>query len=326
MSAHSIPSHPQRSSNPLAPFLAEQGYVVIDGALATELERQGADLDDDLWSAKLLIEDPDLVKRVHTAYLSAGADVIATVSYQATIEGFAARGLSRESAADLLRLSVTLATEARDDFWARSENRTGRMRPLVAASIGPYGAYLADGSEYSGDYGLTQRELADFHRPRLEVLAATEADLFAFETVPSLVEGRAIVDLLPDFPGANAWIAFSCRDGRYVNHGERLAECAAMAESSGQVVAVGVNCTAPGYVESLIAEAASATTKPIVVYPNSGDGWDANAGRWIEASNVMRIGSVAPNWRRAGARIIGGCCRTTPDDIAEIRVAMQMFR
>ncbi len=158
--------------NPFERFLGDGGVVILDGALATELEQRGANLNDALWSARILLEDPDLIRQVHYDYLVAGADVITTASYQATFEGFARRGLDHEQAAELMRLSVRLALEARDAFWAEPANRAGRVRPLVAASVGPYGAYLADGSEYRGDYGLSVAELMDFHRPRMAVLAA----------------------------------------------------------------------------------------------------------------------------------------------------------
>ncbi|MFN2200253.1 MAG: homocysteine S-methyltransferase [Caldilineaceae bacterium] len=310
-------------ANPLAPFLNEQGYLILDGALATELERKGADLRDALWSAKLLIEDPGLIKQVHQSYLYAGADVISTASYQATVQGFLARGLTSKEAERLLRLSVKLAVEARDAFWADAANRIERLRPLVAASIGPYGAYLANGAEYTGDYGLSEAELVEFHRTRVEILADTQADLFAFETIPSLAEARAIVALLRDFPDKRAWIAFSCRDGRHVCHGERLSVCTAVADASPQIMATGINCTAPEYIDSLIAEAALGTAKPIVVYPNSGEGWDSAAGEWTGGTELREIAAHAVAWHGAGANLIGGCCRTTPDDIAALRLVMR---
>jgi homocysteine S-methyltransferase len=309
--------------NPLAPFLDEQGYLILDGALATELERRGADLHDALWSAKLLIEDPGLITQVHLSYLSAGADVISTASYQATVQGFLSRGFSSDEGARLLRLSVELAVKARDRFWADEANRKGRLRPLVAASIGPYGAYLANGSEYTGDYGLSEPELVEFHCPRMEILAGTQTDLFAFETIPSLVEARAIAALLRDYPDKRAWIAFSCRDGQHVCHGERLSECASVADASPEIIAAGINCTAPEYIASLIAEAVMGTGKPIVVYPNSGEGWDSAAGEWTGGAELMGIAAHAVTWHGAGANLIGGCCRTTPRDIAALRFALQ---
>ena len=224
------------SADPLAEILNKQGFVVLDGALATELERHGADLNDALWSAKILMEAPGLIRAVHADYLRAGADVITTASYQATLPGFLARGLSRENAIELLKLSVELAVDARDEFWAIDENRVGRIRPLVAASIGPYGAFLADGSEYKGMYNLTEDELIEFHRPRMEILAAADADLMAFETVPSIVEGRAILRLLAEFAGCRAWITFSCRDGHHVSSGELFADFVSLADRSEQIL------------------------------------------------------------------------------------------
>lgn len=308
--------------NPLASMLAAQDVVILDGALATELERRGADLRDPLWSAKLLIENPDLIRQLHCDYLAAGADVITTASYQASFAGFARRGLDEAQATALLRLSVELACQARDAFWADPADRARRQRPLVAASVGPYGAYLADGSEYRGDYGLTVEELMTWHRPRLAVLAAAGADLLACETLPCLAEGEALARLLPEFPGVTAWLSFSCRDDMHVAHGEPLAAAAALAEQTPQIVAVGVNCTPPRYVESLLHVAGAATRKPLVCYPNSGEAWDAANHCWVESRDSAEFAAGALRWRAAGARLIGGCCRTTPEDIRRVRALL----
>lgn len=308
--------------DPLTPFLAGDGVMVLDGALATELERRGADLRDPLWSAKLLVEDPDLIRQVHYDYFVAGADVATTASYQATFPGFAARGVDAAAATELLRRSVQLADAARRQFWADPARREGRLRPLVAASIGPYGAYLADGSEYRGDYGLTAAELMAFHRPRMAVLAESGADLLACETIPTLVEAEALAALLPEFPHVPAWFSFSCGDEAHLWHGEPLAEAVALANECPQVVAVGINCTAPRLVEPLLASARAVTQKPLIVYPNSGEGWDAIHQCWLPGAEVIDMGEAAQRWRAAGARLIGGCCRTTPDDIRAIARAL----
>jgi homocysteine S-methyltransferase len=312
------------TADPLVPFLERDGVVVLDGGLATELERRGADLGDPLWSARLLVEAPDLIRAVHGAYFAAGADVATTASYQASFEGFARRGIGPEAAVELLRRSVRLAAEARDAFWAQPAHRAGRRRPLVAASIGSFGAFLADGSEYRGDYGLSTAALMAFHRPRLAVLAASGADLLACETIPSLQEGEALVRLLCELPGAGAWLSFSCRDGARVCHGEAFTDCAALAEGVDQVVAVGVNCTAPRHVEALLRAAGTVTAKPLVAYPNRGEGWDAAAQRWVAGHEPAPpdFAELARVWRAAGARLIGGCCRTTPDDIRALARAL----
>ncbi len=304
-------------------FLEDGGVVILDGALATELERRGANLNDALWSARMLLEDPELIRQVHYDYLVAGADVITTASYQATFEGFARRGLDHEQAAELMRLSVRLALEARDAFWAETANRTGRVRPLVAASVGPYGAYLADGSEYRGDYGLTAAELMDFHRPRMTVLATSGADLLACETIPCEVEGEALMALLPEFRGMGAWLSFSCRSGEEVADGGPFGACAALAERSDQVAAVGVNCTAPRYIEDLLLAARGATQKPLLCYPNSGEAWDPLNNCWIGSTGVTDFRAPAQRWHAAGASLIGGCCRTTPEDIRDMRAALR---
>ncbi|MBK8135768.1 MAG: homocysteine S-methyltransferase [Chloroflexi bacterium] len=301
--------------DPIAGILAAHRLVMLDGAMGTELQARGCDVADPLWSARVLIEQPELIRQVHADYYAAGADVATTASYQATIEGFGRRGLSHEQAAGLMRLSVRLAVEARDAFWSEPANRAGRSRPLVAASVGPYGAYLADGSEYRGDYGLSEDELAEFHRERFGVLAESGADLLACETIPCLSEARALLRLLDAHPGVTAWISFSCRDGLHTNHGELIAECAALAGAHPQVAAVGVNCTAPEFIPDLVAAMHAATGKPILAYPNTGEAYDPVSKTWIDGGACDSFAAQADTWAAAGARVIGGCCRTTPAHI-----------
>jgi homocysteine S-methyltransferase len=301
--------------NPLQPFLSRQGFVMLDGGLATELEKNGADLDDELWSAKMLIEAPEQVRRVHADFLRAGADIIATATYQASFEGFERAGHGPDQAERLMRLSVDLAVLAREAFWALNRNRQNRNRPLVAASIGPYGASLHDGSEYHGNYGLTRQQLVDFHRARMEVLADTEADLFGFETIPSLLEAEALLELLREFPGKCAWLSFSCRNAQQVSHGELFAECALLANDSDQVVGVGLNCTAPEFASGLL-ESVQDVDTPLVVYPNSGEHWNPDGNRWTgDQCSAMPV----TDWYDRGARLIGGCCRTSIAAISQMR-------
>jgi homocysteine S-methyltransferase len=304
--------------NPISEILSKYPAVILDGALATELERRGADLKDKLWSAKLLIENPDLIRQVHYDYFAAGADCAITASYQATITGFMQRGLSEKESIELIQKSVRLAVEARDEFWADEKNRIGRPRPFVAASVGPYGAFLADGSEYRGNYGLTESQLMDFHRPRMKVLAESGADILACETIPCLIEAQAIAHLLEEFPNVSAWISFSAKDDLHINNGETMTKCAAWLDSFPQVAAVGVNCTSPKFISSLIREAKSKTSKPILVYPNSGESYNAEKHDWNGDAFCTAFGEDARNWFTDGAQIIGGCCRTTPDDIRAI--------
>jgi homocysteine S-methyltransferase len=304
----------------LQPFIDRAGVVILDGALATELERRGADLGDALWSARLLLDDPGLIRQVHRDYFTAGADIATTASYQASLPGLARRGLSRADAEDVLRRSVRLALEARDEFW--SHPPADRLRPLVAASIGCYGAFLHDGSEYRGDYGLSVRELIDWHRPRLEILAASGADLLACETIPCLAEAEALVRLLETLPGVPAWISFSCRDDAHLCHGETLAEAIALVSACANAIAAGVNCTAPRHIVPLLRSAATCTTKPLVAYPNSGEVWDAARHCWVSGVDALDWSEAAQAWRAAGARLIGGCCRTTPATIRAVRRAL----
>jgi homocysteine S-methyltransferase len=292
--------------------------LVLDGGLASQLERLGADLDDDLWSARLLIDDPDLIQRAHLDYFEAGAEVAISASYQASFEGFARRGLDRDDAAHLMRRSVIIAREAAEEHVAPSN-----ARPLVAASIGPYGAVLADGSEYDGRYGKTVEELVEFHRPRLGVLLSAEPDVLAIETIPSAIEAEAIVEVLDDTPEARAWVAFSCREAGRLNDGSSFARAAEIAASSPQVVAVGVNCTPPGLIQGLLDSLPETFTKPLVVYPNLGSTWDARNKRWIAQGPHPDFGALAKTWITAGATAIGGCCNTGPSDIAAIADVLQ---
>lgn len=301
--------------------LQQRDCLLLDGALATVLEARGCDLADPLWSARVLLEAPQLIRQLHLDYLLAGADIITTSSYQATFEGFARRGLSAVQAVGLMQLSVDLALQARCSFMAGQPAM--QPAPLVAASIGPYGAMLADGSEYRGDYGLSVQQLMDFHRPRLAVLAASGADLLACETLPCPEEAEALARLLQDeFPQTPAWFSFSCRDGEHVWQGERLADCIAMLESVPQVVAVGVNCTDPRWVESLLRQAASVSSKPLLAYPNSGEQWDGVHKCWHGIASTDDFSAQARCWRQAGARLIGGCCRTGPAHIAALRASL----
>ena len=292
--------------------------IVLDGGLATQLEAQGADLSDALWSARLLVEDPDAIVDAHLAYYRAGARVATTASYQATFEGFAARGIGAEQAAVLLRRSVDLAAVARDRVAAERADGIARF---VAASIGPYGAMLADGSEYRGRYGLTVDRLRAFHRARLSVLVATDADVLAVETIPELEEGIAVAGLVAGTPGATAWISFSCADGARIRSGAPIEEAVAAVDGAPGIVAVGVNCTAPEHVPELLDRIASTTDLPIVAYPNSGEGWDAPRRAWIGDRGSGVDGSAARGWVERGARLVGGCCRVTPVQIEGIAAA-----
>lgn len=287
--------------------------VVLDGGLATELERRGADLSDPLWSARLLIENPNLIRKVHEAYFAAGADVATTASYQASVPGFARRGLSEPEALRLIRLSVELADQAR-----RATGGEG----LIAGSVGPYGAALADGSEYRGGYGVPPEALAEFHYPRLRALLEAGAEILAIETCPSLLEAQVVLELLTHWPGARAWVSFTCRDLSHISEGEPIEVAVRTVSASPQVVAVGVNCVAPHLVDGLLVRMRSATNLPLVVYPNSGEIWDAAAREWRGKPEAFDPARDVPRWIGLGARWVGGCCRTTPETIAAIRRAV----
>ncbi len=308
-------------SNPIQPFLDQFGTFILDGGLATQLEALGADLGDELWSARLLLDDPALIRRVHAAYLWAGADCIISSTYQATVPGFMTRGMSAQEAEALIRFSLTLALEERDAFWQSQsmEQQTARLRPLVAAGVGPYAAFRADGSEYTGDYDLEEAGLVEFHRRRWQILAGSGADLLACETIPNAAEARALARLLAETPDQYAWFSFSCRDGKHISDGTPIAECAAFLDRCDHVAAVGVNCTPPRFLPGLIEEIRSVTDLPVIVYPNSGEIYDVQERHWTGESEPAEFGSLSREWRKLGAACIGGCCRTTPAHIRQVR-------
>ncbi|MET7570390.1 homocysteine S-methyltransferase [Streptomyces sp. NPDC005492] len=296
-----------------APLLADAlaaGTLVLDGGLSNQLGAAGHDLSDELWSARLLADRPEAITEAHLAYFEAGADVAITSSYQATFEGFAKRGIKHERAAELIALSVELAIDAAVDA-----GRRGIGRPLyVAASVGPYGAMLADGSEYRGRYGLSVAELEAFHRPRLEVLDVVGPDVLALETIPDTVEAEALLRALRGLR-VPAWLSYSIAGDR-TRAGQPLEEAFALAAEADEIIAVGVNCCAPEDVDAAVETAARVTGKPVVVYPNSGETWDAGARAWT-GSSTFAAGQVE-GWRAAGARLIGGCCRVGPEAITSI--------
>lgn len=332
------------AGNPFRPFFESAGRVVLDGGLATALEARGFDLSTDLWSAALLVDAPDAIRTVHADWLVAGADCITTASYQASIPGLRAAGLSDQEAEALLRRSSDLAISARRSFCsdeaaaapvrsdeavpapARMGPRPGspavapqRVRPIVAASVGPYGAYLADGSEYDGRYGVSRQALDSFHRRRFEVLADSGVDVLACETIPSAVEVDALLTIL-EASDAWAWFTVSCRDGSSLHDGTPIEEVAQVCDGRPRVAGFGVNCTAPEHVASLVARAASRTRLPLIAYPNSGERYDPDLGSWRRPQT-----SFGP-WldhlqaaMDAGASVIGGCCRVGPKTITELR-------
>lgn len=298
----------------MTPFT--NGTVVLDGGLATELAARGCDISGTLWSARVLQERPEAIEQLHYDYYAAGAAVAITASYQASYDGFAAAGIDAAETTRLLRLSVELAKSARARY--RKDHPDDMRELLVAASVGPYGAISHDGAEYRGDYGLTAAQLAAFHAGRFQVLATSGADLLACETIPVLEEARAYATLLRQHPDTNAWLSFTSQDGEHTSHGEPLVDCARLADDVRNVIAVGVNCVKPEIVGTAIRALAAGTRKPIVVYPNSGERWDAGDESWHGAPEHASLAALAPDWIAAGARLVGGCCRTGPAHIASL--------
>ncbi len=308
------------NDNILGSLIARRGTLVLDGALATELERAGCDLDHSLWSARVMIDHPERVAAVHRSYLEAGCDIIASATYQASIPGFIAEGLSVADAEELFVETIRTASAERDRF-AHERGLSKEDQPLVAVSLGPFGAYLANGSEYRGNYSSTTSEIEHFHVERLALVAeeirAGHADLVALETVPSLKEARLCARLFDALmiPG---WISFVCKDGQSTCEGQAIDECARVLQAAKWVVGIGVNCTAPQYIPELLAGLRAGTDKPLLAYPNSGEVYEAASHSWSGKSVLSEVESGAARWIAAGASVVGGCCRTTPSDMAAL--------
>jgi len=288
------------------------GPVVLDGGLATQLEAQGHDLGTELWSARLLHDDPDAIIRTHLAYFAAGAQVATTASYQASLDGFVRAGMDKSTAEQMIRRSVRLAEQARASY----EDDQDRW---IAGSVGPYGAALADGSEYRGDYDISIDELRQWHRPRIELLVEAGVDVLALETIPCVAEVEALLAEIAG-TGQPCWLSITC-SGDQTRAGEPAAEAFTLARDVEEIIAVGINCIDPDDAYALICMASQATGKPVVVYPNSGERWDSVASAWNGAA-TFRPEAVG-EWFSGGARLVGGCCRVGPAEIQAMWLFLQ---
>ncbi len=293
----------------------QQGPLVLDGAMSTPLEHYGLDTNNQLWTAMALVKDPQKVYQVHLDYFNAGADLVITDTYQANLPAFLTAGFTETQARQFMRHAVELANQARDDY----EAKTGKHN-YVAGTIGPYGAYLADGSEYTGNYELSVEEYQAFHRPRLEEILAAGVDVLAVETQPKLTETQAVLELVhqlaPDLP---VYVAFSLHDDHHLADGTALATAVQAIATDPQVVAVGFNCVALDVVEPAIKLIHATTDLPIIVYPNSGATYDPTTKTWSNPASGPTFKELIPTWYQAGATIIGGCCTTMPHDIENVR-------
>jgi len=294
--------------------------LILDGGMSNVLEDQGCDLNHKLWSAKIIETHPQAIVNCHLSYLEAGANCITTAGYQATVKGFMELGYGLTAAKQLVLRSVELAEKARSEFLT---NSIVKDSIYIAASMGPYGAYLADGSEYRGAYTISEKELASFHLEQIKILDASNADFLAFETIPSLVEIKALSGLLIDTVKP-AWVSFSCKDDLYLNDGEKISEAAKILANHPSVFAIGVNCTAPKHITSIIQTLKnSAPDKRVIVYPNSGEVYLADSKSWQGISDPNLFQTMAKEWFESGADILGGCCRIGPDHIRKIKALVK---
>lgn len=316
--------------------IRKEEFLVLDGGVATELTRAGFNLDGDpLWSGRILVENPEAVKSVHKSFFESGANVATTATYQVSLEGLLLHcGLDESKALDVIENSVKIAQEASRELF--SSNTGCQRKMLVAGSVGPYGACQHDGSEYTGKYVdyMTIQDLVNWHRPRVAALLKAGADILALETIPAQKEAEALIELLKEFPEAKAWLSMSCKDGIHTCHGEVFSDAvSSISSQSKQIAAVGVNCTSPWFVTSLLQSAKGKVDVPFVVYPHTGEEWREGGFGWEgeiewqprDATFVRDLTSYVLEWIDAGARWIGGCCLTKPKDIARVREIVERF-
>ena len=300
-------------------LIAQKQPIILDGGLATELQSIGHDLNTPLWSAALLLDQQQSITDAHLAYLNAGAKIITTATYQASMDGFAAKGVSTDECKKLMLDAVVLAQSAVEQYCLNHPDSTP---PVIAASIGPYGAFLADGSEYRGQYEVSDAVLVDFHQPRLKLLDDSAADVFACETIPSFQEAEVLAELLVDLQ-TPAWISFSCRDSQHLNDGTDIKQAASLFAGHANVLAIGINCTAPDYISGLVAEIKSvAPDKSIIVYPNAGQLYDAVNKSWESTTDPVFFSKLVQRWYHQGVQIIGGCCQIGPEQIKTISMEL----
>ncbi|OCG11894.1 homocysteine S-methyltransferase [Gilliamella apicola] len=305
-----------KDNNPIKPILEQKKYMIIDGALASELQRRGCDLNDSLWSAKVLIEQPELIQQVHYDYFKAGADCAITASYQATPMGFAQKGIELEESIKLIKTSVKLAQQAKMQYLNDIKQDKAL---LIAGSVGPYGAYLANGSEYTGDYQLSESEFIAFHKDRVTALIDAGVDILACETMPSFLEIKALVKLIQQFPMVNCWFSLTLKDQQHISDGTPLTEVIEYLNGIEQIVSVGINCIALEKVTPALEVLSKLTSKPLIVYPNSGEQYDPTTKQWHKNHHHnCTFANQLDTWIKLGAKLIGGCCQTTPEDIVEI--------
>lgn len=309
------------NNNPIKNLLNQKNFIIVDGALASELQRRGSDLNDSLWSAKVLFEQPELIRQVHYDYFKAGADCAITASYQATPLGFAKKGINLNDSIALIQKSVELAQQAKQQYLSE----LNQPKPLlIAGSVGPYGAYLADGSEYTGAYQLTEEAFMDFHYVRIKALIDANVDLLACETLPSFTEIKALTKVIKQFPKISCWFSFTLKDDQHLSDGTPLSLVVEYLNNIEQIASVGINCIALEKVTRSLNVLNKLTSKPLIVYPNSGEVYDPLIKQWHpNPQHNCTFANQLTNWIESGAKLIGGCCQTTPNDIANIAKFLQ---
>jgi len=300
--------------------------MTIDGGFSTQLAfHVGSNIDGDpLWSARYNAVEPTAVIQTHLDFLENGAEIILTNTYQASVEGYTTHlKLDREQSIELIKSTVKLAHIARDKFLQTKGNQ--QDKPLIFASIGPYGAHLHDGSEYTGSYAsrVSSAVIRKWHKVRIDACVEAGVDGLAIETIPCQMEAEAVVDLIHDeYPDLKFWVSFQCKDGQRIADGGDFSSAVEMiwsrveARQKKNLIAIGVNCINPNYVAELFKSLKRKI--PLVVYPNSGEIYSVEEG-WKGEKDCLPLEEYVHEWASLGAKFIGGCCRTNASMIQKLR-------
>ncbi|UQS86266.1 homocysteine S-methyltransferase [Nicoliella spurrieriana] len=301
----------------ISQWAQQQPTILIDCALSYGLEQRNIQLNNKLWTASALQSHPDIIKAIHKDYFNAGSNMTVTDTYQGSVPGFIDAGYTKEQAIELIQRSVKLAREAQAEV-------TVPQTTWVAGAIGPYGAFLADGSEYVGNYGISEAELIKFHQDRLQTLVEAGVDLLAFETIPDFTELKAIKQLLSQYPGIDAFVSCSIKDAHHISDGTDLLEVQALLETIPNVIAYGFNCNHPEFTVpglTYLHDHQTNANQSLIVFPNSGAHYDPSTKEWSQAT-AFSFGKAAKEWQAAHAKWIGGCCEVSVQDERDMRDAL----
>ncbi|MGV2875897.1 homocysteine S-methyltransferase [Macrococcus capreoli] len=288
----------------------KQDITLLDGGFGTTVEAYGYDVKHELWSTHLIKEHPEAILKVHQAFVNNGAEIILTNTYQGAVQSFLNTGYTEREAEGYLQAAVELA------------HQSVSSNVLVAASLGPYGAMLGNGSEYTGAYQVRQSDYIEYHMQRLNILIEAGIRVFAFETIPNIEEVKAVKALLEDYPDIEAWLSVTLKDSAHLSDGTPIEEVIEVVNGIDNVHAFGVNCTSVKVIDGAVERLLALSEKAIILYPNGGRKYDAVEKVWIDQDDISLIEATV-KWKQLGVKIIGGCCQVGPEEIGALSAVLK---